>query len=403
MSKPSSIEEMLKERVLFMKNRKKKVLCTMMALSMFASISVKAVEKKAVVLYAQQGKNVSAELQIPSNQKEISTLKVSFEVEAKQGNVNDVKFQFDDKIESTIQEYRYQKDTGILTIYLSDGDGKNLFSEEKVSLGEFQFDSDKNAKITVSLKEDSFEYVNGTSSSQVFKESLEKESVEWTNMKNSSTEETTKQEQETTERATTKPSTSRPSSSKKHWTTGSPIQETTTQTETTTSEIKKNPETIPLIIETTSQAQSESTTAKIEPSREIETSTTSSSSSDVTQNPPENNKATTANRETFTASKDSLDIKDFLNVESSSNMETFSVLETSSNIESPSSEEELSEIEETANTEENQELESNLEKEQNVSQTYEKKENQILSLCVTIAVICGAVSLAVAWISRRYK
>ena len=122
-------------------------------------IAIQADTIEKIILTAKENQ-VEAVL-IPSDTKDtIRSLQLSFQIKAKQGKVlkEHVQFRFHRDIKSDVQEWRYQEDTGRLTIYLS-GD-EHLYAQDELHLGMVELKLAAGTKAEVSVIEDSLKTVN---------------------------------------------------------------------------------------------------------------------------------------------------------------------------------------------------------------------------------------------------
>lgn len=127
------------------------------------TLSVSAADQGAVTLTAT-GSGASAVLSWPEGtEKEIRSLQLGFQAEGAQQA--ELSFEFDAAIGSRIKEYRYQKDTGLLTLYISGSE--NLHTGDSLTLGEIKA-SVKEGSVTFSLRAvpDSLKLVNAASDMQ---------------------------------------------------------------------------------------------------------------------------------------------------------------------------------------------------------------------------------------------
>lgn len=122
-------------------------------------IAIQADTIEKIILTAKENQ-VEAVL-IPSDTKDtIRSLQLSFQIKAKQGKVlkEHVQFKFHQNIKSDVQEWRYQEDTGRLTVYLS-GD-EHLYAQDELRLGTVELKLAAGTKAEVSVIEDSLKTVN---------------------------------------------------------------------------------------------------------------------------------------------------------------------------------------------------------------------------------------------------
>lgn len=117
-------------------------------------LSVRAMEKETVSLTSADGQ-VEAVLELPDKpMEEITALQLSFQIE---GGAKDVSFAFDAGLpKNSVQQYRYQEETGILSIYISGNE--NLYQNQNISLGKIAVDSE--TKASVRVIKNSFKTVN---------------------------------------------------------------------------------------------------------------------------------------------------------------------------------------------------------------------------------------------------
>lgn len=144
----------------------KKMIRSIMLFSicLFASvISVNAETTESVMLDAN-GNTADIILVRPQTEgsDEILSLQLAVKIETKQGDAkqNKISFVFDDSITSTVKTFRYNEDTGILTLYISGS--QNLYEKETLALGKVVLDSDAKEGVTASASvvEDSLKLVN---------------------------------------------------------------------------------------------------------------------------------------------------------------------------------------------------------------------------------------------------
>lgn len=152
-----------------------KFLTVISVLSMMFIIPVKALEKS--IALTKQDDQIAVTLNVSDSQNEALTMQASFEIEAKNGNVekDQIQFHFDESLTSVVKEYRY--DNGLLTIYISGQD--NLFANKQLNLGTIVFNVDKNTSLNISFVKDSLEYVSSSYSKSVL--DVQETSIEWDN------------------------------------------------------------------------------------------------------------------------------------------------------------------------------------------------------------------------------
>lgn len=116
------------------------------------------------VILSREGdvNRVRASVELSRAGEEIHSLQLSFRVETTVGNAssNRVTFDFDGGIKSRVREYRYQKDSGILNVYISGS--QNLFADTTLTMGDIVVESDDADGVTakVSVVENSLKLVN---------------------------------------------------------------------------------------------------------------------------------------------------------------------------------------------------------------------------------------------------
>lgn len=124
--------------------------------------SALAADKSVTLSEVEGGVQASIELPSEENENSVTSLQIGFLVEVIQGEAKQVnaEFHFDEAIKSSVKEYRYHEDTGILTIYLSGTE--NLFSEQKIKLGKITLATENplGLKAKISVIKDSYKFVN---------------------------------------------------------------------------------------------------------------------------------------------------------------------------------------------------------------------------------------------------
>lgn len=120
-------------------------------------LSAGATEKETVSLNSVDGQ-VEAVLELPDAPAEdITALQLSFQITNGGGAGGNVSFAFDPGLpQNGVQEYRYQEDTGILSIYISGNE--NLYQSQNISLGKVVVDS--GVETSVRVIKNSFKTVN---------------------------------------------------------------------------------------------------------------------------------------------------------------------------------------------------------------------------------------------------
>lgn len=103
------------------------------------------------------GSQASVSLTLPQEAaKDVTALRLSFQVDSSNGAK--AQFDFNDGLTSSVQQYRYNEETGRLTVYIAGRD--ELLKDGTVSLGEIQLDTAPGTIATVHVVEDSLELVN---------------------------------------------------------------------------------------------------------------------------------------------------------------------------------------------------------------------------------------------------
>lgn len=105
------------------------------------------------------GSQASVSLTLPQEAaQDVTALRLSFQVDSSNGAK--AQFDFNDGLTSSVQQYRYNEETGRLTVYIAGRD--ELLKDGTVSLGEIQLDAAPGTIATVRVVEDSLELVNAT-------------------------------------------------------------------------------------------------------------------------------------------------------------------------------------------------------------------------------------------------
>ena len=103
------------------------------------------------------GSQASVSLTLPQEAaKDVTALRLSFQVDSSNGAK--AQFDFNDGLTSSVQQYRYNEETGRLTVYIAGRD--ELLKDGTVSLGEIQLDAAPGTIATIHVVEDSLELVN---------------------------------------------------------------------------------------------------------------------------------------------------------------------------------------------------------------------------------------------------
>ena len=71
-----------------------------------------------------QGEQVAVSVNMANaNKEKITAISMSLNVEVQDGNKDDVSFLFSQALEEAVKDYRYDKDRGVLSIYVASGSG----------------------------------------------------------------------------------------------------------------------------------------------------------------------------------------------------------------------------------------------------------------------------------------
>ena len=80
------------------------------------------------VTLENQGEQVAVSVNMANaNKEKITAISMSLNVEVQDGNKEDVSFLFSQALEEAVKDYRYDKDRGVLSIYVASG--SSLFDE----------------------------------------------------------------------------------------------------------------------------------------------------------------------------------------------------------------------------------------------------------------------------------
>ncbi len=154
------------------------IMTSMVVLSMLIMTPVKALEN--AIAFTSQNDQILVTLNVKDTNKEVLTMKASFQIKAQDENMTkeNIQFHFNQDIQSVVKEYRYDTRRHILTIYISGQE--NLFANKQLKLGTIDLNVSKDKKVDISLVKDSIEYV----SSAYTKDTLvsDEVSIEWGNV-----------------------------------------------------------------------------------------------------------------------------------------------------------------------------------------------------------------------------
>lgn len=125
------------------------------------------------VVMTSQGDRATVTVTLPQNEASgVTSLSLSFDVQ--KGAEGSVQFDFSDTLQSSVQQYRYNAETGRLTVYLSGT--KPIFTDGSATLGTIRLDSAKSAAASVRVGEDSLKHVNaafGSTAAQITEQSVD--------------------------------------------------------------------------------------------------------------------------------------------------------------------------------------------------------------------------------------
>lgn len=121
------------------------------------ALPVAAQGTDSTVTMNADGSHASVSLTLPQEAAwDVTALRLSFQVESSNGAK--AQFDFDDGLPSSVQQYRYNEETGRLTVYIAGRD--EFLKNGTVSLGEIQLDAAPGTVATVRVVEDSLELAN---------------------------------------------------------------------------------------------------------------------------------------------------------------------------------------------------------------------------------------------------
>lgn len=137
----------------------KKLLATLllgMALTV-AALPASAQDTGSAVTMTAEAQGAAVSLELPRDTAQgVKAMRLSFAVES--AAPIDAEFVFDSALPGSVQQYRYDADTGVLNVYLAGGE--ELFPQGSAVLGSVRLDADPGSTATVRLVEDSLELVN---------------------------------------------------------------------------------------------------------------------------------------------------------------------------------------------------------------------------------------------------
>ena len=138
----------------------RKLFATLLSVAVLLALALPAAAlgTDGTVTMAAEGDRAAVTLTLPAQQAEgITSLSLSFDVQT--GEEADVQFDFDDGLQSSVQQARYNASAGRLTIYVSGR--QTLFTDGTVTLGEICLSGPDALTATVSLEGDALRVADG--------------------------------------------------------------------------------------------------------------------------------------------------------------------------------------------------------------------------------------------------
>ena len=138
----------------------RKLFATLLSVAVLLALAVPAAAlgTDGTVTMAAEGDRAAVTLTLPAQQAEgITSLSLSFDVQT--GEEAQVQFDFDDGLQSSVQQARYNASAGRLTIYVSGR--QTLFTDGTVTLGEICLSGPDALTATVSLEGDALRVADG--------------------------------------------------------------------------------------------------------------------------------------------------------------------------------------------------------------------------------------------------
>lgn len=135
-----------------------------LAAALLQQPAVRAAEQEAVTLTAEEGK-AALEIEIPDSSEGITTFRLRVRIEEATENLDPeepLKFESAENVQAELQETRYNAEKGYFTIYLS---GTDKITDKSLFMAGYLVPNAKDgtpASITISVKEDGLQYVDGT-------------------------------------------------------------------------------------------------------------------------------------------------------------------------------------------------------------------------------------------------
>lgn len=134
------------------------ILLSAVILLLALSWTTSAQDAGGTVTLTAEGDRAAVTLSLPAQEAEgITSLSLSFEVQT--DDEATVEFVFDEGLQSSVQQARYNASAGRLTVYLSGRQA--VFTDGTVSLGEIRLSAPRDLTATVQVQEDSLRLANG--------------------------------------------------------------------------------------------------------------------------------------------------------------------------------------------------------------------------------------------------
>ena len=134
------------------------ILLSAVILLLALSWTASAQDAVGTVTMTADGDRAAVTLSLPAQEVDgITSLRLSFDVQT--DDAATVEFVFDEGLQSSVQQARYNASAGRLTIYLAGRQA--VFTEGTVSLGEIRLSASQDLTATVQVQEDSLRLANG--------------------------------------------------------------------------------------------------------------------------------------------------------------------------------------------------------------------------------------------------
>lgn len=123
-----------------------------------AALPVSAQGVDSTVTMTAKGDTAAVRLDLPeSSAQGVKALRISFQMDSSEPV--DAEFAFDKSLPGTVQEYRYDPDTGLMDVYVAGRD--EILPTGTADLGQIKVDVSRTGTATIRLVENSLELVNG--------------------------------------------------------------------------------------------------------------------------------------------------------------------------------------------------------------------------------------------------